>query len=153
MKVAAAVACLGAGLVLGACASAQSPGAALASWSSQNEFSAAVTTLLTDSNVVHVAIMRHESPKAVRTVCVELLDDAQGANDALDTPDAQLTSLLSRSYDHFAHAANACFDGSASPTALGAADRERHVAVGLLVQAVLREEAVVGRSLGVRGIP
>lgn len=127
--------------------------AALASWSSGASFAAGITTLLTDSTTVREAIASHDAPKVLHTVCVEMLDDAQGTNNYLPTTDPQLTALLSSAYDQLVNAANACYGGTGSAAALAGADRERHAAVGLLVAAVLREEEVVGRSLHVKGIP
>ena len=159
MKWAAILPCVLAAAMLASCGASQprshqaQAAAALASWASAAGFASGITTLLTDSTTVHGAIAARDSAKMLRTVCVEMLDDAQGTNNYLPTTDPQLTSLLSSAYVQLGNAANACFDGAGSRVALAAADRVRHGAVGLLVAAVLREEEVVGRSLHVQGIP
>ena len=152
MRWGATILSLVAGIALAGCGSTQTPASAVTSWARGASLSEGVSTLLADSHGVHVAIVRHQGVKQLHTVCVELLNDAQGTNDALPTPDAQLTRLLSEAYGHLVHAANACYAGAASRVALAAADRERSAAIGLLIEAVLREEAVAGRTLHIPGI-
>jgi len=154
MRWGTALACAIAGIALAGCGSTQTPAKAVALWASPRgaSLSEGVSTLLADSHSVHAAIIRRAGVKQLHTVCVELLNDAQGTNDALPTPDAQLTRLLSEAYGHLVHAANACYTEAASRVALAAADRERSAAIGLLIEAVLREEAVTGSSLHIPGI-
>jgi len=153
MTRALAVAVVAAGLALAGCGGAQSPGSALSSWTSSSQLANAAGTLLNDSGAVRDAIHQHRAASVVKTVCAELLLDAQGANNELPTPDAQLTGLLSGAYDQFAKAASRCYAASGTPVALSRADAIRVGALGLLVAAVLRAEAVLGRPLHVRGIP
>jgi hypothetical protein len=134
----------------------QSSAAATTQWADANsdQFSQGVTTLLRDAKWVHQAIAGHDAPAAVRTYCDYLFLDAEGENtDLLPTPDHQLTSLLSASYDGFVQAAADCDEHSTSASVLARVDDERGRSVSELVEAVLREEAVTGTSLGITGIP
>jgi hypothetical protein len=90
----------------------------------------------------------------VRTDCLYLYTDAQGENtDLLPTPDHQLTELLSSSYQGFVQASAVCDEHSASTASLTGVRAEVNSSVTKLIDAVLREEAVTGSSLGISGIP
>jgi len=148
-----AIACVLAGISLSACGGTQTPAEALNAWTSSTQLANAVTALLTDSRAVHDAITMHRDAKVIRTVCAELLLDAQGANDSLPTPDGQLTGLLSSAYGELAAAASRCYGAATLPAKLEAADARRSRAIGSLVAGVLRAEAVLGRPIHVAGIP
>jgi hypothetical protein len=151
-----AVLCLAlAGLLLAACGSTISPATAMRRWAATSDtaFGAAASTLLSDSQHVRAAIDNHQPAATIRTTCEILLGHAQAANNFLPTPDPQLTSQLSGAYDRLVQAADRCYNGVGEPATLASAEAEQRVAIGLLIGAVLREEFVAGRSLGVTGIP
>ncbi|HUD68920.1 MAG TPA: hypothetical protein VMQ40_01650 [Acidimicrobiales bacterium] len=146
----AAAAC--ASVLLGACSSV-SPSTATYDWTTSSSFAQGAADLLYDYSNVHDAIDHHASTASVRTYCAELFADANGENtDLLPTPDTQLTTLLSDAVDGFVHAAYQCTrnagDASVQRTILG----ECRGAIGSLVAAVLRDQAVTGRALVVQGI-
>lgn len=146
----AAVAC--ASVLLGAC-STVTPATATSSWSSSSSFGQAAADLLYDFTQVHRAIDQHQSSTSVHTYCSELFADANGENtDLLPTPDAQLTTLLSTAVDDFIHAAYQCTRNAGDAALQRTVIAQCRVAEGWLVSAVLREESVTGRSLGVKGI-
>jgi|GEM_PF-695762 len=141
-----------AGVLLCACSS-ESPATATANWTSSSSFAQGATDLLYDFSKVHQSIDQHASTATVRTYCAELFADANGENtDLLPTPDAQLTTLLSNAVDGFIHAAYRCTRSPADRADRQAVLDECRLAVGSLVTAVLRDEAVIGRPLGVKGI-
>jgi hypothetical protein len=144
-----------AGLLLAACGTTISPATAMRRWAANSDtaFAAAATTLLSDSQHVRAAIDNHQPASTIRTVCEILLGHAQAANNFLPTPDPQLTGQLSNAYDRLVQAADHCYDGVGDPARLASAEAEQRTAIGLLVGAVLREEFVSGRSLGIAGIP
>jgi hypothetical protein len=133
-----------------------SPAAATTQWAqaNSNEFAQGVTTLLRDAKWVRESINAKNASPTVRTFCAYLYDDAEGENtDLLPTPDNQLTQLLSHSYDGFVQASVVCNEHTASLAALHGVDTEVARSVSELVEAVLREEAVTGKSLGIKGVP
>jgi hypothetical protein len=142
-----------AGVVLAGCGGTQSPGQALQLWSDASHLKEAAGTLLHDEAQVHDAITARRDARVIHTVCVELLNDAQGANDELPSSDPQLTGLLSDAYGKFVQAANRCYDAASDPAGLTRADRLRRAATVALVSSVLRAEAVLGHSLKVPGVP
>ena len=151
---AAAVAAAVASTVLSACGSPPSPADAVRTWASTGSFAQSVETLLSDSTAMAHEIAHHRAATNVRTICAELFDDTNGANtDELPSPDDRLSSLLGSAYDRLVQAASRCTQAPGDPAVLARADAERHLAVGMLVAAVLREEAVAGRSLRIPGIP
>lgn len=140
--------------LLAACGATVSPATAVRRWAASGSFAQGVKDLLRDASEVHAAIAAHDSAVAVRTDCLVLFQDANGENtDLLPTPDAQLTRLLSAAYGTYVHAAAECDEHVASPSARALVQRDLLGAFGALVQSVLREEAVAGRSLRVRGLP
>lgn len=150
----AVVAAVAASVALCACGSQSSPGAAVRAWASAGSFDQSVRTLLADSTGLEREIAHHRPALNIKTACAELFDDANGSNtDELPAPDAKLTTLLAAAYDDLVQASARCVHAPSDAAVLTKVDRERHRAVGLLVAAVLREEAVAGRSLGIQGIP
>lgn len=131
-----------------------SPAQATRQWASANsgQFSDGVTALLRDARWVHGAIVHKEA--STPTYCLYLYQDAQGENtDLLPTPDRQLTGLLSSAYDGFVQAAVACYAHTSSHSALERVDAEVRRSVSELTEGVLREEAITGTSLHLKGIP
>jgi hypothetical protein len=155
LAVVMAVALAGAGVAVAESGGATlTPAEATRQWAAanSNQFAAAVRALLRDANWVRRGIAGNDA--AVRTYCLYLYSDAEGANtDLLTTPDGQLTELLSGSLDGFVQASAVCDDHSASAAALHRVDDEVTRSVLELTEAVLREEAVTGSSLGIKGIP
>jgi hypothetical protein len=146
----AAVAC--AGVLLGACSSV-SASTATSNWTTSSSFAQGAADLLYDFSKVHDAIDHHASTASVRTYCAELFADANGENtDLLPTPDTQLTNLLSDAFDGFVHAAYQCTRNPADASVRRATLRECRVAIGSLVAAVFRDQAVTGKTLSVAGI-
>lgn len=130
------------------------PAQATSQWASANsgQFSDGVTTLLRDARWVNGAIAHREA--ATPTYCLYLYQDAEGENtDLLPTPDHQLTGLLSSAYDGFVRAAVACYAHTASASVLEHVAAEVRSSVSELTEAVLREEAITGVSLHLKGIP
>lgn len=141
-----------AGALLAAC-STESPKVATANWTSSSQFAQAAGDLLYDYSQIRGAVDHHDTTKAVRTYCAYLFTDANNENtDILPTPDPQLTNLLSSAEDGFIHAAAQCMGNPGDRTAQRLALTECRVAVGSLVAAVLRDEAVTGTTLKVKGI-
>jgi hypothetical protein len=141
-----------AGALLAAC-STESPKEATSKWTSSSQFAQAAGDVLYDYSQVRGAVDHHDSTKAVRTYCEELFADANGENTGiLPTPDPQLTNLLSSAEDGFIHAAAQCMGNPGDGTVQRAVLTECRVAIGSLVAAVLRDEAVTGTTLKVRGI-
>jgi hypothetical protein len=142
-----------AGVLLCAC-STVSAKSATTSWAKSSSFAQGAVDLRYDYARVRDAISRNDSTTTVRTYCAEMFSDANGENtDLLPTPDAQLTSLLSSAIDQLIHAAYQCMRDPGSTSVRHATVREARLGVGGVVTAVLREEAVTGRSAGVQGIP
>lgn len=141
-----------AGVALCACGT-QSAASAVHQWASTSSLHTAVEDLLGDSSRVHAAIVTHQGAQLVRTTCTVLYEDALGTNDELPTPDAQLTTLLSNAYDGYVRAAVTCYDDASSASVRARVVRELAAAQGELIEAVLREEAVTGIGLGIKGIP
>jgi hypothetical protein len=148
--VALAVAAAG---VLAGCGSSVPPATAVRGWADAGSFGQGVQTLLRDASRVHDAIGADRAAIIVRTDCAELFQDANGENtDLLPTPDPMLTAHLSASYDGLVHASAACVSSPGSRGVLAAVDGDLTRSIGDLIAAVLREEAVTGRRLGVPGL-
>jgi len=85
-----------AGVVLVACGSPY-PGKTLGdqvhSWASTTGFTGSLATLRGDAGHVDTLARQHD-PKALRTACDALVDDALSANQNLPTPDSVLTKIL-----------------------------------------------------------
>ena len=144
---------LAAGALAG-CGTTQSPAKALDDWASAGAFEQAAQYLIVDARHVHADIDAGRTSAAVRTDCLYLINEADGENtDLLPTPDDQLTSLLSRSFDGFVHAGHQCYEDPGRTATLVLVDTELRGALGQLYAGVLREEAVTGRSLHVPGLP
>jgi hypothetical protein len=134
----------------------QSPALATTQWAQANsdQFAQGVTTLLRDAQSVHRSIVARDAAGIVRTNCLYMFTDSEGENtDLLPTPDGQLTDLLSASYQGFVQAAARCDEHTASQAVLRAVDLEVARSVSELIEGVLREEAVTGKSLGIKGVP
>lgn len=143
-----------ASLALGGCGTVVSTQTAVREWSSAGSFGASVTTLRHDQADVHHEIAFHRPAINVKTDCLELFQDANGANtDELTTPDDQLTHLLSGAYDDYVQASDRCVAASGDAATLASVSRELVRADALLVAAVQVEEALAGRRLGIAGIP
>jgi hypothetical protein len=133
-----------------------SPSTATRQWAAANsdQFAQGVTTLLRDARSVERSVSDRDAAGSVRTYCVYLYTDAEGENtDLLPTPDHQLTELLSASYQGFVQAAAVCDEHATSAAALGDVRAEVDRSVTELIDGVLREEAVSGASLRIKGIP
>ena len=142
-----------AGVLLFACSTVSAKDAT-SSWAKSSSFAQGATDLLNDYARVRDAVSRHDATAAVRTYCAETFADANGEyTDLLPTPDEQLTTLLASAFGQFIHAAYQCLQNPSSATVRQATVREIRLGVGGIVTAVLREEAVVGKSAGVKGIP
>jgi len=156
MTVRAVAAALAAGVAaaaLAGCGSSVSPAAAVRAWAAAGSFPESVQTLHDDASRVHDAIGAARAPLVVRTDCAELFQDANGENtDLLPTPDAQLTGHLSASYDEFVHASAQCVSNPGAKGTRALVDRELAQAIGELYAGLLREEAVTGHPVGVRGL-
>jgi hypothetical protein len=152
-SVAAAAVAVAAGCALTGCGSTESPATAVTNWAVAGTFEQGAKYLIVDANRVHDAIRSRRPVAVVRTNCLELYQEADGENtDLLPTPDAQLTSLLSKGYDAFVHAAAQCSSDAGSAATLAAVDLELRGALGDVYAAVFREEAVTGNHLGVPGL-
>jgi hypothetical protein len=150
LRAMAAAAC--AGVLLCACSSV-SPRTATSNWTKSSSFAQGAADLLYDYSQVRGAVDHHATAKAVRTYCAYLFTDANNENtDILPTPDTQLTNLLSTAEDGFIHAAAQCMGNPGDQTVQRLVLAECRVAIGSLVAAVLRDEAVTGTPLGVKGI-
>jgi hypothetical protein len=109
--------------------------------------------MIMDSSNVRLAIVHHRSTKTIYTYCSYLFTDGEGENtDQMPTPDAQLTTLWSSALDGFIHAGSICDAAAASPATQRQVLADDRSAFGALTAAVLREEAVTGTPLGVKGI-
>jgi hypothetical protein len=141
-----------AGVLLAAC-STESPKEATSKWTSSAAFGQAAGDLLNDYAQVRIAVDHHDTAKAVRTECEYLFTDANNENtDILPTPDPQLTNLLSSAEDGFIHASGQCIGDPGDLTLQRQVLTECQVAIGSLVAAVTRDEAVTGTPLVVKGI-
>ena len=149
----AAATALAAGVLAG-CGATQSPAMAVDAWASAGAFEQAAQYLIVDARHVHTDIDAARTTATVRTDCLYLINEADGENtDLLPTPDDQLTSLLSKSFDGFVHAGHQCYGEPGRTATLVVVDAELRGALGQLYAAVFREEAVTGRALHVPGLP
>jgi hypothetical protein len=115
---------------------------ALHNWATQADFLKNTTTLLGDAHQVAGQLSDAKaSPAALRTVCDVLNMDAQAANSALPTPDAQSTSLLANAYNLLGDASSVCYKSGGLPAqrvrALGYLAR----GVGVLLEGRARVQA------------
>ncbi|HUI05255.1 MAG TPA: hypothetical protein VLZ77_17090 [Acidimicrobiales bacterium] len=111
---------LAAGVVLVACGSPY-PGRTLGdqvrSWASTTGWSGSLATLRADARHVRTLETGHD-PRALRTACDALVDDALSANQELPAPDGALTAILSGAYASAAAAGRDCLAGAGGRAAL-----------------------------------
>ena len=83
-------------------------------WARSTSLASDISTVRGD--LVHEASLPLAPGAALRTVCDVLVTDALDANEQLPTPDATLTTLLSRAYTEAAAAGHDCFNGAGGNT-------------------------------------
>lgn len=137
---------------LAACGPTHSVASDVRSWASVNQVGTALGDLVTDSQREVAAIDGHASVSQVRTVCQESLTDEMGVySSILPSPDNKLTNLLTNAIDGFIHLADRCVGAPGDRAVLDSVVHERFLAIGVLHEAVLREEAIAGQTLHVAG--
>lgn len=130
------------GLLLGACATTQSPASALRGWVHQSNFAAGVATLRHDA--AHAASALRDAsagPNDLHTVCGVMSVDASSANASLPTPDEQATALLGRAYGLVGAAASRCYDAGDSAARRARALATLQSGLGVLAEATARVTA------------
>jgi len=127
-----------AGLLLAGCSSI-SAASAMVNWVKQSGYVANTKTLLGDArNSLSIVRNLGASDAERHTVCAVLLVDAEAANSALPSPDAQVTTLLSKAYDSFGAGANHCYDAGTNPVQLADAVKALTSGASLLAEASAR---------------
>jgi len=123
------------------------PAAQLSAWMANADGGAAVGQVEVDTRNIDLAVSRHNSPSALRTVCALLTNDAQTAIGSLPTPDTQLTDELNAAYEEAAAAGNDCYQGSnGNHTLLRRSASERAKLFPMLTTAVHRIESITGHT-------
>src|ERR1700722_8900480 len=123
------------------------PAAQLSAWMTSADAGASVGQVEVDSRNIGLAISRHNSASALRTVCALLTNDAQTAIGNLPTPDTQLTNELNSAYEDAAAAGNDCYKGSnGDRSLLLRSASERTKLFPMLATAVDRIESITGHT-------
>ena len=123
------------------------PAAQVSGWLTTSGGGSAVGQVEADSSNIDLAISRHDTASALRTVCALLTTDAQTAIGNLPTPDTQLTDDLNAAYEDAASAGNDCYNGaSGNATLLRKSATERAKLVPMLHTAVNRITSLIGHT-------
>ncbi len=123
------------------------PAGQISGWLTTSGAGAAIGQVEADSRNVDLAISRHNSAAALRTVCALLTTDAQTAIGNLPTPDTQLTDQLNTAYEDAAAAGNDCYNGAkGDQSLLQRSSSERAKLVPLLRTAVGRIVSITGHT-------
>lgn len=121
------------------------PATQLSGWLTTSDGGSAVGQVEADSRNIDLAIARHNTPAALRTVCALLTTDAQTAIGSLPTPDTQLTDELNSAYEDAASAGNDCYNGADGNAALlRRSASERAKLVPMLQTALDRITSITG---------
>lgn len=140
---------LGSSLLAGCAGQEQSgtPAARVTTWVKGASGGVAIGTVEVDARNVDLALARHNTAAALRTVCALLTTDAQTAIGNLPTPDDQLTGDLNNAYEEASAAGDDCYKGSEGNAALmRRSAEERKKLVPLLATAVDRIVVVTGHT-------
>jgi hypothetical protein len=136
--------------LLAACAGQEqsgTPAARVTTWVKGASGGVAIGTVEVDARNVDLALARHNTAAALRTVCALLTTDAQTAIGNLPTPDDQLTGDLNNAYEVASAAGDDCYKGSGDNAALmRRSAEERKKLVPLLATAVDRIVVVTGHT-------
>jgi hypothetical protein len=124
-----------------------SAAAQVSGWITTSGGGAAVGQVEADSRNIGLALSRHNTPAALRTVCALLTTDAQTAIGNLPTPDSQLTDQLNAAYEDAAAAGNDCYNGAdGNASLLRRSASERAKLVPMLLTAVERITSITGHT-------
>lgn len=129
--------------VLAACGSGGSLAQQVRTWAASSGWSSSVSVL--QSDLRRVSQTPAGDAGARRTVCDVLVTDALAANQQLPTPDAALTSLLSKAYGAAATAGRHCYADGSQMAAVAAEERTATMA---LVQAQARYDELTSNLRG-----
>jgi hypothetical protein len=136
--------------LLAGCAGQEQSGttsARVSTWVSGAAGGAAIGTLRVDSANIDQALLHHDSPAAIKTVCALLTNDAETAIGDLPTPDSQLTADLNRAYEKGAAAGDDCYQGAGGERPLlRRSTTERNELLPLLTAAVDRIRSLTGHT-------
>jgi outer membrane murein-binding lipoprotein Lpp len=149
LTVTAVLIALGSSLLAGCAGQEQSgtPSVRVTTWVKGASGGVAIGTVEVDARNVDLAVARHNTAAALRTVCALLTTDAQTAIGNLPTPDDRLTNDLNIAYEEASAAGDDCYEGSDGNAALmRRSAEERKKLVPLLATAVDRIVAVTGRT-------
>ena len=123
------------------------PAAQLSAWMTTSGGGAAIGQVEADSRNINLALSRHNSAAALRTVCALLTNDAQTAIGNLPSPDTQLTDQLNAAYEDAAGAGNDCYNGAdGNESLLRRSSSERAKLIPMLRTAVERVTSITGRT-------
>ncbi len=137
-------------LLLAGCAGQEqsgTPAARVMTWVQGAGGGAAIGTVEVDSRNVDQALVHHDPPASIRSVCALLTNDAETAIGNLPTPDNTLTDALNTAFEDAAAAGDDCYQGAGGDARLlrrSASERAR--LVPLLEAAVERITAVTGHT-------
>jgi hypothetical protein len=119
--------------------------AQVSGWLTTSGGGSSVGQVEADSRNIDLAIARHNSAAALRTVCALLTTDSQTAIGSLPTPDSQLTDDLNAAYQDGASAGNDCFNGAGgNASLLRRSATERAKLVPMLRTALERIASITG---------
>jgi hypothetical protein len=143
------VACLAlaAGLAAAGCGSPQSAQAQMRAWIDSTGYGSSTGSLIIDARNAERTLAAGGGVNAAHTICAVMLLDAETANGNLPSPDATVTSLLSKAYDSLGRAANDCYAAPQSAKALAAFDLARSNGLAYLSEGHARIEAVIGKTV------
>ncbi|MGD0391024.1 MAG: hypothetical protein ABSC41_00120 [Acidimicrobiales bacterium] len=123
------------------------PATQVSGWLTTSGGGSAVGQVEADTRNIQLAIVRHDTAKALRTVCALLTTDAQTAIGNLPTPDTQLTNDLNAAYEDAASAGNDCYNGAnGNASLLHRSAVERAKVVPMLGIALERIASITGHT-------
>ena len=123
------------------------PAQQLAAWVTRYDLGSSIGTLTADAAAVDRVAAARAGAGAYHTVCGVLTTDAEAANSNLPTPDTQVTLWLTQAYDLEYRAGVDCYDAASSPAKADASARGRAQAASYLRRALIRIQALTGRSI------
>jgi hypothetical protein len=123
------------------------PSAQVSAWMTTSGGGAAIGQLKVDGRNIDLAVARHDSASALKTVCALLTTDAQTAIGNLPTPDTRLTEDLNTAYEDAAAAGDDCYNGAAGNGSLLRRSASERARLGpLLATAVGRIVSITGHT-------
>ncbi len=123
------------------------PATQVSGWLTTSGGGSSVGQVEADTRNIQLAVARHDTASALRTVCALLTTDAQTAIGNLPTPDTQLTDDLNAAYEEAAAAGNDCYNGAnGKASLLRRSATERARVVPMLRTALERIASITGHT-------